>query len=206
MLAASGINTLTPPSFPSLAGQGWSVHKKPLFSTRVASHASGREARTPFFSYPLYEFELTFDALDSGSRYPGLGSYGLQSLMGLFLSVQGQFGTFLYTDPTDNAVISQTIASGDGTTTAFPFVRTLGGFTEPVGWVTGVNNVYLNGVVQKSGFSLNTPNTLAFLTAPGAGTVIAADFRAGSACLNTFLRMISGASAGFRLPRSATAG
>jgi ABC-type glutathione transport system ATPase component len=30
--------------------------------------------------------------------------------------------------------------------------------------------------------------------------------RAGSACLNTFLRMISGASAGFRLPRSATAG
>jgi hypothetical protein len=30
--------------------------------------------------------------------------------------------------------------------------------------------------------------------------------RAGSACLNTFLRMISGASAGFRLPQSATAG
>jgi hypothetical protein len=33
-----------------------------------------------------------------------------------------------------------------------------------------------------------------------------AEDRAGSACLNTFLRMISGASAGFRLPRSATAG
>ena len=98
---------MTPPAFPVLAGQGWSVHKKPLFSTRVAQHVSGREARTPLFSSPLYEFELTFDALDSGSFYPGLGSNSLQSLMGLFLQVQGQFGTFLYTDPTDNAATAK---------------------------------------------------------------------------------------------------
>ncbi len=173
---------MTPPSFPILAGQGWSVHKKPLFSTRVASHASGREARTPFYTYPLYEFELTFDALNSGSHYPGLGSYGLQSLMGLFLRVQGQFGTFLYTDPTDNAVASQVVASGDGATTVFPMVRTVGGFTDPVGWVTGLNKVYLNGAVQTSGFSLAAPNELTFAVAPAAGAEIAADFSYAFLC------------------------
>jgi uncharacterized protein (TIGR02217 family) len=172
----------TPPSFPILAGQGWSVHKKPAFSTRVASHVSGREARTPLFSYPLYEFELTFDALDSGSHYPGLGSNSLQSLMGLFLQVQGQFGTFLYTDPTDNAVAAQAIGIGDGATTLFTLVRTLGGFTDPVGWATTLSNVYLNGVAQTSGVSLLAPNMLTLAIAPGAGVVITADFSYAFQC------------------------
>ncbi len=173
---------MMPPSFPTLAGQGWSVHKKPLFSTRVASHVSGREARTPFFSYPLYEFELTFDGLDSGAHYPGLGSNSLQSLMGLFLQAQGQFGTFLYTDPTDNAVLAQVVGTGDGATIAFTLVRTLGGFTDPVGWVNTLSNVYLNGVSQASGFSLTPPNTLVFVTAPGSGALISADFSYAFQC------------------------
>ena len=56
----------TPPSFPALPGQSWSVHKRPTFSTRVAAHVSGREVRTPFFAHTLYEFELTFDGLAGG--------------------------------------------------------------------------------------------------------------------------------------------
>ena len=55
----------TPPSFPTLAGIGWSVHKKPLFSTLVASHASGREVRDALYRNPIWQFELTFDALSS---------------------------------------------------------------------------------------------------------------------------------------------
>ena len=54
----------TPPSFPSLAGQGWSVHKKPTFNTIVASATSGREVRDSLWQYPLWEFELVFDGLD----------------------------------------------------------------------------------------------------------------------------------------------
>ena len=64
----------SPPSFPVLAGQGWSVHKRPTFSTRVASHVSGREVRQSLYAYTLYEFELTFDGLASGSSFPGLGA------------------------------------------------------------------------------------------------------------------------------------
>ena len=164
----------TPPSFPALPGQGWSVHKKPTFSTRVASHVSGREARTPFYSYPLYEFELTFEGFDSSGAWPSLGSSSLQSLMELFLQCQGQFGTFLYTDPTDNAITGQVIAIGDGTTTAFTLVRTLGGFTEPVSWALTVANVKLNGA-PTSAWTLSEPNTLTFATAPASGAAITAD-------------------------------
>jgi uncharacterized protein (TIGR02217 family) len=172
----------TPPAFPSLSGQGWSVHKRPTFSTRVASHVSGREVRQSLYASTLYEFELTFDGLSSAASYPGLGSESLQSLMGLYLASEGQYGTFLYTDPTDHAVTGQGIATGDGATTSFTFMRTLGGFIEPVSWVASVANVYVNGVAQGSGWSLTQPNTLVFSIAPTAGSVISADFSYAFVC------------------------
>ncbi len=177
----------TPPTFPSLAGQGWSVHKRPTFSTRVASHVSGREVRQSLYADTLYEFELTFDGLDSDSNTPGLGANSLQSLMGFYLQAQGQFGTFLYTDPTDNAATRQGIATGDGATASFAFLRTLGAFIEPVGWVTAVGNVYLNGAVQNAAtYSINAPNgfnnVLTFATAPGTGVAITADFTYAFVC------------------------
>jgi len=168
----------TPPSLPALAGLSWSRHKKPGFSTRVASHVSGREVRIALMEYPLYEFEAVYGGLASNATagFAGLGTTSLQSLMGFFLQLQGQFGTFLYTDPDDGAVTGQAFATGDGSTTAFTIMRSLSGFLEPVGWVTTLTNVYLNGTRQMSGFSLTTPNTLAFTTAPGAGVVVSADF------------------------------
>ncbi len=110
-----------PPSFPALAGQGWSVHKRPTFSTRVASHVSGREVRSPLFAATLYEFELTYDGLASNAAYPGLGANSLQSLMGLYLQCEGQYGTFLYIDPSDCTAAGQTIGTGDGATASFTF-------------------------------------------------------------------------------------
>jgi len=168
----------TPPSLPSLPGLAWSRHKKPGFSTRVASHVSGREVRVALMSYPLYEFEAVYDGLtSSASAFAGLGASSLQSLMGFFLRLQGQFGTFLYADPDDGAVTGQAFATGDGATTAFTMMRSLGGFLEPVGWVTGIANVYLNGMAQAgSAYALTTPNTLTFSAAPHAGVTVSADF------------------------------
>src|SRR5579862_2349234 len=57
--AAVDGQTATPPSFPTLAGLGWSVHKKPVFSTVVASHVSGREVRDALYQNPIWQFELT---------------------------------------------------------------------------------------------------------------------------------------------------
>jgi hypothetical protein len=171
-----------PPSFPILAGQGWSVHKRPTFSTRIAAHVSGREVRQALYAYTLYEFELTFDGLASNAAYPGLGTASLQSLMGLYLQCHGQYGTFLYTDPADNAVTGQGIATGDGATTRFMFQRNLGGMLEPVSWVTGVSNVYANGVAQSTGWTLVAPNILNFAVAPAVGAVISADFAYAFLC------------------------
>src|ERR1700687_5842477 len=101
---AGGAALSIPPSFPALPGQGWSVHKKPTFSTLVASHVSGREVRDALYQNPIWQFELRFDGLGSDSvAYPGVGAQSLQSLMGLYLQCQGQYGTFLYSDPTDSA-------------------------------------------------------------------------------------------------------
>jgi uncharacterized protein (TIGR02217 family) len=174
----------TPPSFPTLGGLGWSVHKKPAFNTIVASHVSGREVRYPNYVNPIWVFEVTFDGLDSSPTgfYLGLGPQSQQELLGFFLACQGKYSTFLFTDPTDNSVSGGLLAYGDGSTTTFTFARYMGSFLEPVGWVTAVSNVRLNGVNQSSGWSLVNPNSLVFATAPGAGVAITANFTYAFQC------------------------
>ena len=174
---------ITPPSFPVLPGQGWSVHKRPTFSTRVASHVSAREVRRANFAQALYEFEVLYDSLASTAAWPGIGASSLQTLMGFFLTCQGQLGTFLYTDPTDSVARGQAIGTGDGATTSFTLQRTIGGYTEPVGWVTTLSAVYLAGTAQAaSATTLAAPNTLTFANAPAAGTAITADFAYAYVC------------------------
>jgi hypothetical protein len=173
----------TPPLFPALPGQGWSVRKKPTFATIVASHVSGREVRDALYVDPLWQFELTFDGLASdAASYPGLGAESLQALMGLFLQCQGQWGTFLYVDPSDNFVSGQALGVGDGATTSFPLARALGGFLEPVGWTTSVSLVTVAGAAQSSGWTLTAPNSLVFATAPASGAAIAASFAYAFVC------------------------
>ena len=82
--------------------------------------------------------------------------------MGFFLQMQGQFGTFLYTDPTDSAATNAVFATGDGATTIFTLRRFMGGFLEPVGWVTSVSNVFLNNAPSLWRLEiLDRPNSLA---------------------------------------------
>ena len=172
----------TPPAFPVLPGQAWSVHKRPTFATRVAPHVSGREVRRANYAAALYEFEVSFVGLAS-SGFTGLGASSLQTLMGFYLQCQGQLGTFLYADPSDGAVTGQPIGVGDGATTSFTMARSLGGATEPVGWVTGIGTVYLGGAAQPpSATALAPPNTLVFAKAPAAETAITADFTYAFVC------------------------
>ncbi|WP_457105906.1 DUF2460 domain-containing protein [Methylobacterium sp. P5_C11] len=118
---------------------------------------------------------MTFDGLDAGAAFPGLGVNSLQALLGLFLRCQGRFGTFLYTDPTDGTVAAGAVGIGDGATRVFPALRTLGGFSEPIGWVTALRAVTVDGV-PADGWSLAAPNRIVLPAAPAAGAVIGADF------------------------------
>lgn len=171
-----------PPLFPSLPGQGWSVHKRPTFSTRVASHVSGREVRTALYALTLYEFELTFESLASASGYGGVGTGSLQTLLGFYNTCQGQLGSFLYVDPTDSAVHAQPLGIGDGTTTTFTLARTIGPILEAAPWVTQISAVSVGGVPQSAGWSLTMPNILTFTSPPAAGAAVTADFTYAFLC------------------------
>ena len=126
---------MTTPIFPALSGQDVTVHRKPTFSTQIASHVSGREIRNPLYQNPVWNFEAKFAALDStaAGQYGKVGAQTRQAIEGLFGACQGRFGTFLYYDPTDYTVVGQAFGTGDGATTAFQLSRVIGGMSE---WVT----------------------------------------------------------------------
>ena len=166
--------------FPLAPGLSWSVHVAPKFNTRVASHVSGREIRTAWQQYAIYEFTLSFDLLRGDAHQE------IQALMGFFLARQGQYDTFLL----DLGAVTQNTADsymtlgvqgvGDGVSTVFPLMRTVGEALEPVGYVfsADLTAVYVAGVLQDPmSYSFTAPNILIFNTAPTSGSQITASFR-----------------------------
>lgn len=145
--------------FPSnLPGLSWGVRKQPEFSTKVQKSVNGRELRAAFYSYPIYTFSLSYEVLrEVGSE--------LQTLMGFFLNRQGQFDSFLYTDPSDNAITDQNFGSGNGVKTQFQLSRSYGGFTEPVQNVNVLTNIKVNGTVV-SNYSVSSTGLVTFAAAP----------------------------------------
>src|SRR6516165_2818328 len=129
---------------PKLVGQGWAVRKTPTWQTRIQRAVSGRELRVLDYPYPLWQFELTWEALGDNLGVPSTtGAIGsllatdLRTLMGFYLACQGAFATFLYDDPTDDNVVGQQLGTGTGSSTTLQLVRTFGAagvpnFTEPI--------------------------------------------------------------------------
>ena len=176
---------MTLPVFPMISGQGISVTKAPMLSTRIAKHSSGREVRTPLYVQTLYQFDLTFSVLASGGSfaYTAVGANTLEILMDFFNSLHGSFGTFLYADPTDSFQTGVPLTPvGNGSNLTFNFQRALYNWFEPVGYVSFVHAVYWNGVAQIGNWALANPTAavpypnLTFTSAPGAGVVVSADF------------------------------
>lgn len=167
--------------FPALAGLGWSVARSELWKTRSQEAISGKETRIADWSYPRHQWTLGFDFLRQGAL-SGATYAEFALLAGFFNLRQGSYDSFLYADVDDNAVTNQALATGDGATTSFPFVRSFGGFVEPILAPNVVSHVYFNGVAQSTGsYTVNgwgsaSPGTLVFAAAPGSGVSIAADF------------------------------
>ncbi|HTZ79055.1 MAG TPA: DUF2460 domain-containing protein [Stellaceae bacterium] len=158
--------------FPALAGLGWNVKRTEIWKTRVQEAISGKEVRIADWSFPRHQWELSYDFLRSA---PGYGE--LQSLLGFFDQRQGLFDSFLYGDADDNAVTGQPIGVGDGVTTVFQLVRLYGGFVEPVIAPNQVSAVYLAGVRQTGGYSVDSASgEMTLGTAPGVGVPVTADF------------------------------
>ena len=163
-------------AFPTLPLQGWSFHYKPRFVTKAAPKVSGRESRLALMASPLWDIELTFQALRSDAAY-----LELQSLLGFILQQKGMGAAFLFAPPGNLGVFTGApLGTGDGVTKTFILSRTIGGYAERVQALMGALTVYQNGVVASaSSYSVSIlPATIVFTTAPGAGVILTADFNA----------------------------
>jgi hypothetical protein len=136
-----------------------------------------RTQRNSLTPYPAWDFEVSFVYLPADAPFASIGQTDLEEVMGFFLNRRGRYGAFLHRDPNDQQVIGGVQGVGDGVTTEFYFMRTLGGFAEPVGQVDidAGWTVYVDGVAQVSGVSFFAPNQFVFDVAPDSGS-ITADF------------------------------
>lgn len=164
------------PVFPALRGLGWNVKRTPTFQTQRQQSLSGRESSTPNWQNPLWQWTLTYDVLENNPGNLDENGYtDFTRLAGLYLSVLGSNGTFLYQDPNDNEVYGQPLGLGDGVTTTWQLRRQFGSFTESIQAPAGTPIVRLNGVVTTA-FTNGTKGRITFNSAPAAGVNITADF------------------------------
>lgn len=155
------------PVLPYLPGQDVTVAKAPKWSTQVIRSASGRERRTSYWSYPLWQFQLSYGVIRHRPTNDELAV-----LWEFFNAAQGQFGSFLFVDPTDcqiPAAAPQVFGGGDGATTSFQLTRSINSFVEPV-YAVYAPTILSNGVAV--GASL-VPNGVAqFPAAPASGQTL----------------------------------
>lgn len=123
--------------YPSLPGLKPTVRRVPRFKTNIDESASGREFRAALMLYPTDRYVLGYEFLRDRNS-----TDELRTLMGFFRSRRGSFDSFLFDDEDDNAVTGQVFGTGNGATTQFQLVRSLGGFLEPVNDVNGTPSIY----------------------------------------------------------------
>jgi uncharacterized protein (TIGR02217 family) len=118
---------MTLPVFPSLPGLMYPVKRSANWSTVKQDALSGKRTRYPLWTYPTYTWEVSYDFLRTAAAF-----LEWQTLEGFIKSVQGPAQLFAYLDPNDSVATAQSFGLGDGVTTTFQLVRSLGGFAEPV--------------------------------------------------------------------------
>ena len=150
---------------PSLPGVTWSKGKQPQWSTKIQQAVSGREVRAAFRVAPLYKFSLTYEVLRELVPFSEI-----QSLIGFFNLRQGSFDSFLYTDPSDNAVTAQSFGVGDGVQTVFSLTRSYGGHAEYVANLNGAPSIFKSGVLT-SAYTIND-GIVTFNPAPLAASAL----------------------------------
>jgi uncharacterized protein (TIGR02217 family) len=157
---------MTIPIFPSLPGLAFPLDRAPQWSTVLQKSSSGKKSGLMLYSFPEYQWTLDVEVLRQFASY-----IEFTELMGFINTVAGQGNVFYFTDPDDCSVTNQPNGTGDGATTAFQLVRSLGGFAEPIQSINGTPTLYLNGTATGA-FSLGATGIVTFSSAPGAGVAL----------------------------------
>ncbi len=159
--------------FPSLPGIVYPVKRSPLWSTDVQTSVSGKKTTLPHWSYPVYAFEVGYEFLRTDAAYREY-----QDLLAFYNLANGRANLFRFNDPDDNAVTAQGIGVGDGATTQFQLVRSVGGtsfaWVDPVFYPTGTPQIFVDGVLQTTpgDYSIGTTGLVTFVVAPANGKAV----------------------------------
>jgi uncharacterized protein (TIGR02217 family) len=163
---------MTIPVFPSvtaLPGITFPVKSTVVWNTVKHEALSGKRIRLGNWTYPIRRWDLPISTLRTASNY-----LEWQTLIGFINSVLGAALVWAYSDPLDNAVVNQPFGEGDGTTTTFQLVRTLGGFAEPVflaQFGATFPTVSVNGTPTQN-YVISPTGLITFAAAPGAGAAL----------------------------------
>lgn len=153
-------------TFPTMIGLTYPIGVKPMFSTKIAAHTSGKETATSFWDDPRWQFDLQFDYLP---YTPNSQNSDYANLAGFFLQMRGMFGVFLFDKLDDDTVTNNLLATGDGVTAAYDLVRPLGGYSEPVGQVDPTTLVVTVEIVSEAHSVGTGPYTATATHVPATG-------------------------------------
>lgn len=146
----------------------------PEFSTEVTRLSNGAEQRNQNWTYPLERWNVAYGVKDQDD---------LDTLMTFFYQRKGRSVGFRFKNHTDYQVTTANeIGEGDGQETDFQLVKIYGSggnaySRKIVKPVAGTTVIYINDVLQGSGWSVDTTTGIvSFISAPGSGEVITAIF------------------------------
>lgn len=162
--------------FPELQGLTFGTEMTPNFSTGIATSANGKEIRTSYQPYPLWDFDLSYEWLPNRLR----GKQDLERIVGFFLQRLGSFEAFLFDGPETPLEEMTLLGVTDGTAGTYPLLKTTGGFIEPAGGVIKQTDVqvFLDGMmVSYDAFTLNDHRDIAFDVAPESGKQVRATYK-----------------------------
>lgn len=162
--------------FPTLRGLQYPISKTPTWNTIKTKTVTGLPTFLQCYTYPWYEFKLSFAYLEDDNSE----SDDIRSLLGFFNRVGGAGQSFLFADSTfeDNSVTNQAFGTGDGFSKSFRLTHTYGEFTEYVFGLlsTPVITSTLNGTTTtltvNTDFTWDTNALITFTTAPTSGAVL----------------------------------
>jgi len=150
---------------PVLPGIKWSTFRSPEFDNITKDTDSGRTFTRVKWSSPRWHYRREYEFLRADANQE------LQTLVGFFLKHYGNGLTWLFDDPDDNTATGQQFGTGDGVTTQFQLVRSLGGFSEAIYELNGAPTVKVNGVVTAVTSDVHT-GLVTFSSAPAAGATL----------------------------------
>jgi uncharacterized protein (TIGR02217 family) len=152
--------------FPVLPGLTWNIEREHEWRNAVRESDSGRSFSRAMWTYPVRHYKLEYEFLRSGAQAE------LQALMGFFDRHKGDYDTWLFDDPLDNATSAITqFGTTDGVTQTFQLQRTFGNASWPVFDIKGTPVIYVDGVATTA-FTVNSTGLVTTSSVLAAGKVM----------------------------------